>query len=50
MARFFWGLVIGGAGGGITYAIADNTTTAVIVGVVLACLIWFGFEVLELFT
>lgn len=50
MGRFIGGVVVGGIGGGITYAIADSTGTAILVGVILACLIWFGLEILEVFT
>lgn len=50
MARFIWGLVIGGIGGGVTWAISDSGGIAALVGIVLACIIWFGLEIIALFT
>ncbi len=50
MARFFWGVGLGSVGGGVTYAVSDSGWLAAVVGIVIACIVWFGLEILELFT
>jgi hypothetical protein len=47
MNRFVLGLVFGAAGSGIAYAAGANTYWTVGVGLVVACLIWFGEFILD---
>lgn len=47
MNRFVLGLVFGGAGSAIAYAAGANSYWTVGVGVIVACLVWFGELVLD---
>ncbi|NUU23331.1 MAG: hypothetical protein HOV68_17740 [Streptomycetaceae bacterium] len=45
--RFLIGLGLGAAGGGVTYAIAHVAPLALIVGLVIAVVVWFGELILD---
>jgi hypothetical protein len=47
MNRFALGLVFGAAGSAIAYGAGASTYWTVGVGVIVACLIWFGEFVLD---
>lgn len=41
MKRFWWGLVVGGVAGALTYLVTDVVSFALYVGGVMAALVWF---------
>ena len=47
MARFVTGLLLGSASSGIAYACSAPPLWVVLIGLVVACLVWFGEFILD---
>jgi hypothetical protein len=45
--RFTAGLLLGSMSSGIAYAVGANTYWTAVVGVIVACLVWFGQFILD---
>lgn len=44
MKQFLTGLVLGGAGGGITWLLTQQTVVTVVVGLAIALIVWGAWD------